>query len=243
VKENTIAVIIPTYNEADNITLTIENILTLGGNFFILVIDDNSPDGTSLIVRKLKEKYANLDLIVTTRRLGFRNAYQEGFKYAFTKGYDIVIQMDADLSHPYTSIPLMIELLDEYDLIIGSRYIKGARIYDCSLARRLLSWMANIFARLILGLSVKDSTSGFRCIKRSALEKIDFDVISSQGFFFNTEMLMQLFLKKAKIIEYPIDFQGRHRGKSKMSLFIIFESFLKVILFGVKRIFKKCCFQ
>ncbi|MBP7089047.1 MAG: polyprenol monophosphomannose synthase [Candidatus Omnitrophica bacterium] len=238
-----IAVVIPTYNEVNNIAIIIEKIFSLGDNFFILVVDDNSPDGTSKVVKDLQGKYPALDLITRKERLGLGNAYKDGFRYILEKNYNVIVQIDADLSHPYSCIMPMISLLDKYDLVIGSRYVKGGNIYNWPLSRIILSRLGNIFAKLMLGLPARDLTSGFKCIKGSVLEKIDCEAMSSQGYFFQIELILRSFLKGLKIVEYPITFQGRSKGKSKLSLYIFFESFLKVTIFGVKRIFKKCCYQ
>lgn len=238
-----IAVVIPTYDEVNSIAIIIEKIFSLGDNFFVLVVDDNSPDGTSRVVKDLQRKYPALDLIIRKERLGLGNAYKDGFRYILERKYDVIVQIDADLSHPTSCIMPMISLLDKYDLIIGSRYIKGGGIHNWPLGRIILSRLGNIFAKFMLGLPARDLTSGFKCIKRSVLEKIDCNAMSSQGYFFQIELTFRSFLKGINIAEYPIIFQGRSKGKSKLSLYIFFESFLKVILFGVKRIFKKCCFQ
>jgi dolichol-phosphate mannosyltransferase len=239
-QDKNIAIIIPTFNEVNNIAVIIEKIFSLEGNFFILVVDDDSPDKTSQKVRDLQKDYPNLDLITKPYRLGLKSAYLEGFEYALSRRYDLIIQIDADLSHPYTCIPPMLKLLDRYDLVIGSRYIKGAGVYNWPLNRVLLSRLGNIFAKFMLQLPVNDLTSGFKCMKRSVLESIDFDTILSEGYFFQIEMVFRAFLKGIRIVEYPIRFQGRSKGISKMSLRIIFEAIYRVVVLWFKKTFKKC---
>jgi len=231
-----IIVIIPTYNEVGNVTFLIEDIFSLGLNLSILVVDDNSPDGTSQQVEMLQKQYGNLFLIKRPCRRGLGSAYVEGFNYALSKGYDLVIQMDADLSHDFRCIPEMIKLLSDCSLVLGSRYIKGGGVSNWPFTRILLSRSANIFSRILLGVPINDLTSGFKCIKHDVLEKIDINSIVSKGYAFQIEMVYRAYLKGFKIIEYPIIFKGRRHEKSKMSLEIIIEAFFRVIILCFNRI-------
>lgn len=238
-----IIVIIPTYNEVGNVAFLIEDIYSLGLNLSILVVDDNSPDGTSQRVAGLQEKYSRLFLLTRRCRMGMGSAYVEGFKYALGNGYNVIIQMDADLSHDFRSIPRMINLLSDYSLVLGSRYIKGGGVSSWPLTRILLSRFANIFSRILLRVPVNDLTSGFKCMRRNVLEEIDINNIVSKGYAFQVEMVYRTFLKGFKIIEYPIVFKGRRHEKSKMSPGIIIEAFFRVIglcFNRISRLFKQC---
>lgn len=225
-----IAVVIPTYNEAKNIDILISKLMEVHPSLSIIIVDDNSPDGTAGIVKRLQNIYKNLYLVVRDKKRGLGGAYIEGFKYSLRKGYDVIIQMDADLSHLPSYIPEMLNLLREYDLVIGSRYTKKGGVLNWSLSRILLSRAANGFAKILLCLPINDSTSGFKAVRKTVLENIDFITITSRGYAFQIEMVFRAFLKNFKIIEYPIIFQGRRNEKSKMSLGVIVEAFLKVIL-------------
>ncbi|MFH2145751.1 MAG: polyprenol monophosphomannose synthase [Candidatus Omnitrophota bacterium] len=236
-KINTI-VVIPTYNEADNIENIIEQIFSLGVDIAILVVDDNSPDGTAGKIEKLQNCCPRLYLIKRKYKLGLSSAYMEGFKFALRGGYDIAIQMDADLSHSPKDIPKMLCLLNEYDLVIGSRYIRGSNINEWPISRVILSKSANIFSRIMLDIPINDLTGGFKCIKRKVLEDIVWDKINSKGYVFQIEMICQALRKGAKIVEYPIEFKKRKKGHSKLSLGIIIEAFFEILrltLHNIKR--------
>lgn len=233
-KKNTI-VIIPTYNEAKNISFLIKAIFFHYPEFFILIVDDDSPDGTSRQVRKLQNEYPNLYLITRERRLGLGSAYIEGFKYALEKEYEVIIQMDADFSHSPEYISSMVSLSSDYDLIIASRYIKGGGTSNWPLLRRALSKTANIFSKALLRLPVNDLTSGFKVIKRTVLEEINFNTITSKGYSFQIEMIYRVCSAGFRVIEYPIVFNDRNNEKSKMSFGIIIEAFFKVVFLCIKR--------
>ena len=234
IKEKTI-VISPTYNESKNISLLIERLFFLGG-VDVLVVDDNSPDGTSEQVEKLQKRFSRLFLIKRKSRLGMGSAYVEGFNYALKHGYDVVIQMDADLSHDFRRIPEMIRLLSDCSLVLGSRYIRGGGVSNWPFTRILLSRSANIFSRILLAIPINDLTSGFKCIKRSVLEEIDINTIVSKGYVFQIEMIYRTFMNGFSIVEYPIIFKGRRHEKSKMSLAIIIEAFFRVVILCFGRI-------
>ena len=177
-------IIIPTYNEAENIERIIEEIFKLTLDIDILVVDDNSPDGTSKIVEEITGRDHKVSLIKRKAKMGLGTAYVAGFKYAIQKKYDYVFEMDADFSHDPKEIPNFLEKIREYDLVIGSRYIKGVNIVNWPLRRLILSYGANIYTRLITGLPVKDSTGGYKCFRRKVLESIDLDKIHSGGYAF-----------------------------------------------------------
>lgn len=240
VKEENIIIITPTYNEADNISLFLKKLFSLDLNLSVLVVDDNSPDGTHAEVRRLQAEYPNLHLIVRKEKLGMGSAYIEGFKHALKEGYDIVVQMDADLSHEPSCIPGMLDLLKEYDMVIGSRYIKGGGVSNWALDRVLLSRFANIFAKTLLGVPINDMTSGFKCIRAEVLEGIGFNNIALKGYAFQIELIFRSWLGGFKIIEYPIIFQERKYERSKMSLAITVEAFFRVISLSIKRLLQGC---
>lgn len=225
-----IAVVIPTYNEAKNVDILINKLKNTYPSLSVIIVDDNSPDGTAGIVKRLQNTYKNLYLVVRDKKKGLGSAYIDGFKYSLERGYDVIIQMDADLSHSPFYIPKMVDLLRGYDLVIGSRYIKKGGVFNWPFSRILLSRAANGFAKILLCLPINDSTSGFKAVRKTVLENIDFITITSRGYAFQIEMVFRAFLKNFKIIEYPIIFQGRRNEKSKMSLGVIVEAFLKVIL-------------
>jgi len=230
-----ILIIIPTYNEKDNITCLLEKVYSLETDLSVLIVDDNSPDGTAQAVVKLQGKYPNLYLITRKCKMGLGSAYIKGFRYALENRYDIIIQMDADLSHLPEYIPHMLNLLKGHDLVIGSRYIKAGGVSGWPLHRIVLSRCANIISKKALRIPINDLTSGFKCIKRHVLEKVDFNVISAKGYAFQVEMVYTIFKRKFNIIEYPIVFQGRKKERSKMSSGIIAEAFFKVIFLALKR--------
>ena len=228
-------VIIPTYNEAKNTSFIVERIFSLNSNFSVLIVDDNSPDGTAGIVRRLQQKYSRLYLMRRKCKMGLGSAYREGFKYAIERNYDVIVQMDGDLSHSPEYILEVVSLLKDYDLVVGSRYVEGGSIKDWSFLRRLLSRLANLFSKYLLKVPVNDLTSGFKCMKKGVLEGIDFENIKSRGYAFQIEMVYLAYLKGFKIAEYPIIFRGRRHEKSKMSFGIVVEAFFRVLKLVLSR--------
>ncbi len=223
-------VIIPTYNEKENIESIIDAVSSLGVHFDIMVIDDNSPDGTGDIVRGLQEKYKNLKLIEREEKLGLGTAYITGFKWALQQGYDIIYEMDADFSHnPKDLERLYRECMDGVDLAIGSRYISGVNVVNWPLGRVLMSYMASIYVRLITGMKIKDTTAGFKAYKREVLETIDLDNIRSRGYAFQIEMKFTTWKFGFRVKEIPIIFTERQEGASKMSGGIFNEALWGVI--------------
>jgi dolichol-phosphate mannosyltransferase len=224
-------IIVPTYNEADNIQLLIEKILSLNLNFDILVVDDNSPDGTSNIVKELCNSSSKLFLISRTSKSGLGSAYVTGFKWALEKKYSYIFEMDADMSHdPLDLINLKNELIeDECDMVIGSRYLNGVSVVNWPLTRIFLSYFANLYVRIITGMSIKDSTSGYVGYKYEALNSLDLDKIQFNGYAFQIEMKYKLWRKNYKLKEYQIIFVNRKFGNSKMDKSIIFEAITGVL--------------
>lgn len=218
--------IIPTYNEKENISALASAIFEHMPETSILVVDDNSPDGTGKIVQDLSQKYPRLMLHQRTQDRGFGRSYLDGFnKIKSDPRYETIVMMDADFSHDPLAVPAMLSKLESYDLVVGSRYVKGGRIDNWkSKKRKILSRFANIYARTILGVPVNDVTTGFMCFRKSVLDKIDLDSIKSDGYAFLVEMKYRVFKAGYKICEHPIVFNERREGQSKMSTKVIWES-------------------
>ncbi len=218
-------IVIPTYNEAENIENLVERILLLGiENLDILIVDDSSPDGTADIVEKLMEKHSNIHLMKRAKKSGLGTAYVAGFKYALENGYDYIFEMDADFSHNPEEIPNFLNKMKECDLVIGSRYVTGVNVINWPLSRLILSVGANKYTQIITGLPVKDCTGGFKCFRREVLEKINLDDIRSDGYSFQIEVNFKAWKKGFRICEIPIVFTDREAGSSKMSKKIIREA-------------------
>ena len=221
-------VIIPTFNEAENVPRIIDDILNLDVEVDILFVDDNSPDGTGKIVEEITKNNHKISLIKREKKMGLGSAYVAGFKYALKREYDNIFEMDADLSHDPKEIPNLLEKIKDYDLVIGSRYIKGINVINWPLRRLILSYGANIYTRIITGIPLKDSTGGYKCFRRKVLENIDLNKIHSEGYAFQIEMNYKTWKKGFRIIEIPIIFMDRTEGKSKMSRKVVREAILIV---------------
>ena len=233
-----ILIIIPTYNEAVNIQGIIEEIFKLNLNIDILVVDDNSPDGTSKIVEEIARRDHKVNLIKRKAKMGLGTAYITGFKYAIERKYDYIFEMDADFSHDPKEIPNFLETIKDYDLVIGSRYIKGVNVVNWPMRRLILSYGANIYTRLITGMPVKDSTGGYKCFRRKVLESIDLDKIHSGGYAFQIEINYKAWKKGFRLTEIPIVFVDRIEGRSKMSKKIVREAVWMVWKLRLLGIFK-----
>lgn len=232
-------VIIPTYNEEENIEKIIEAISSLELKFDILVIDDNSPDGTGDIVKNLMQQHKNLNLINRKAKLGLGTAYITGFKWAIERGYDIIYEMDADFSHnPDDLMRLHDTCMNGVDLAIGSRYISGVNVVNWPLGRVIMSYMASIYVRMVTGLKVKDTTAGFKAYKREVLETIDLDNIRSRGYAFQIEMKFTTWKFGFRIKEIPIIFTERQEGASKMSGGIFNEALWGVLKMKFRSYFR-----
>ena len=230
-------IISPTYNEKKNITSLIESVFSINQDYHILIIDDNSPDGTATLVKELQLKYKNLFLEERPGKAGLGTAYKYGFKWALNKDYDKIIQMDADLSHDPKEIKEMVRLLNNYDLIIGSRYIDGVSVVHWPIKRLILSYGANVYARIVTGLPIKDSTGGFKAWKRKVIDSIDINDVKSQGYSFQIEMNWRAWQKKFSIFEHPIIFADRTIGESKMSKKIMFEAIIVIWRMRIWKLF------
>jgi len=223
-----VMVLIPTYNEKDTIQSIINQIFSQNPYFFVTIIDDNSSDGTGQIAEGLKEVFKNLHAIHRKGKLGLGTAYIEGFRYALAQGMDFVIQMDADFSHDPKYLKDFLNETDNYDVLIGSRYVNGVRVDNWPFKRLLLSKFANIYVKLVTGMPLEDATSGFKCIKIEAIKALNLNKIMSNGYAFQIEVVFKLFRKGFKIKELPIVFYEREQGRSKMSKRIVFEAVWKV---------------
>lgn len=217
-------VVIPTYNEADNIPTLVPKILAFGKHFEVLVVDDHSPDDTAGIVKMLRDTDSRVHLIERSEKLGLGTAYVAGFKYALEKGFDFVFEMDADFSHDPNDLPKLLHKAEEYDLVIGSRYVSGVNVVNWPMRRLMLSYLANMYTRYITGMPVRDATGGFKCYRRKVLENIDLDSIHSNGYAFQIETNYIAWKKGFKVCEFPIVFVDRRAGKSKMSGNIMYEA-------------------
>lgn len=226
-------VIIPTYNEKENIEKMIDKVFSLSKPFHLLVIDDNSPDGTADLVKAAQNKYPQqLFLIERTGKLGLGTAYITGFKWALEKDYEYVFEMDADFSHNPNDLIRLLDACEKggADVSIGSRYTKGGRVENWPIGRILMSYFASVYVRLILWINIKDTTAGFKCYRRAVLEKINFDKIRFTGYAFQVEMKYTAWLQGFKLVEVPITFIDRVLGQSKMSTKIFKEAFIGVFL-------------
>ena len=216
--------IIPTYNEIANIKNIITASLAQSPDLYILVIDDNSPDGTAKAVKELMENEPHINLIERPKKMGLGSAYVQGFKYALKNDYDYILEMDADFSHNPADIPRLLEAAKKYDVVIGSRYCQGVNIINWPFRRLLISYFASKYVRIITGMPVKDPTSGFKCFRRRVLEAINLDSILSDGYAFQIEMNFRAWVKGFTIYEIPIIFTERKDGVSKMSSQIVWEA-------------------
>ncbi|MCX7909348.1 MAG: polyprenol monophosphomannose synthase [Ignavibacteria bacterium] len=231
-------VIIPTYNEAENIEKLIDKIFQVVPEINILIVDDNSPDGTASIVEKLMEKDPRINLIKRPGKLGLGTAYIEGFKFALQKDYEAIFEMDADFSHNPEDLPRFLEALQDSDLVIGSRYLTGVNVINWPLSRLILSYFANLYTRFITGMPVKDATGGFKCFRASALRKINLDKVKTNGYGFQIEMNFRFWASGFRLKEIPIIFVDRRNGVSKMNKKIIFEAIFLVWKLKLCKIFK-----
>ena len=230
-------IIIPTYNEKENIEKIINAIFSLEKDFHILIIDDGSPDGTAKIVKRLQKKYnKNLFLEERKGKLGLGTAYIHGFKWALRKTYEYIFEMDADFSHNPKDLIRLYKA--DSDLAIGSRYIKGVNIVNWPMSRLLMSFFASKYVKLITGMPIHDSTAGFKCYKRKVLETIQFNKLQFVGYAFQIEMKFKTWKYNFKITEVPVIFTDRTEGTSKMSGGIFFEAFIGVIQMKIKSYFR-----
>jgi len=228
-------VIIPTYNERANIEALVKALLAQD-NIEIIIVDDNSPDGTGQIADELSRRHPGVHVIHRPAKLGLGTAHIAGFRKALAMGADRILTMDADFSHHPRYIPALLAGSQSCDLVIGSRYVEGGGTLGCNLARRLLSWGGNAFARLVLGLKARDCTAGFRCYRREVLQSIDLGQVFSDGYSFLIEMLYKCQQGGWRIGEVPILFENRRRGASKISRREVFKAAYTVLRLGCERV-------
>ncbi|HLT06195.1 MAG TPA: polyprenol monophosphomannose synthase [Cyclobacteriaceae bacterium] len=234
-------VIIPTYNEIENISDIIQSVMALKGSFEVLIIDDGSPDGTAKAVKSLQTLYpGRLHLIERPGKMGLGTAYITGFKYALEKGYAYIFEMDADFSHNPADLVRLYEACaeDGYDMSVGSRYITGVNVVNWPMGRVLMSFFASKYVQFITGIPIKDTTAGFKCYSRKVLEAINLDKIKFIGYAFQIEMKFTAWKMGFRIVEVPIIFTDRTKGSSKMSKHIFREAVFGVIYMKVKSWFK-----
>ncbi len=235
-------VIIPTYNEAENVEAIINAVFSLDSAFDVLIVDDNSPDKTHEIVQRLQKTYPErLHLEVRKEKSGLGTAYIHGFKWCLEKGYTYIFEMDADFSHNPKDLERLYKAckVDGADMAIGSRYVKGVNVVNWPIGRVILSYMASKYVRLITGMKIYDTTAGFVCYHRNVLEALDLDEIKFIGYAFQIEMKFNAYRKKFKIVEVPIVFTDRVRGESKLSKSIISEAVFGVLKMKYRSLFKK----
>jgi dolichol-phosphate mannosyltransferase len=217
-------VIIPTYNELENIQNIIPEILRQDDRLEVLVVDDNSPDGTADVVKRMMAENPRIHILEREKKMGLGTAYVAGFRYAIGEDFDFVFEMDADFSHDPNVLPKFLEAIQDYDLVLGSRYIEGVNVVNWPMKRLLLSYFANQYSRIVTGLPVRDATGGFKCFRLEVLKAIDLDRVHSNGYSFQIEMSFKAWKKGFRVHEIPIIFMDRRVGVSKMNKQIVREA-------------------
>lgn len=217
-------VIVPTYNERDNIGPMLDKVLGLPWALDILIVDDNSPDGTAAVVQERMKTEPRVHLLQRPGKLGLGSAYRDGFRYALDHGAQYVFEMDCDFSHDPEAIGQFLDAIEDADIVLGSRYLKGVTVVNWPLSRLILSYSANLYTRIITGMPLADATGGFKCFRRRALEGIRLDRVKSEGYSFQIEMSYRCWRRGFRIKEIPIVFTDRRVGVSKMSRKIIWEA-------------------
>ncbi len=232
-------IIIPTYNELENIQLLIPELMALDPAIRVLVVDDNSPDGTGKLVDNMASENDRISVLHRPAKLGLGSAYVAGFKYAVQQDVDCVFEMDADFSHDPAMIPEFIEQIKSCDVVIGSRYISGINVVNWPMSRLLLSYFANIYTRLVTGMTIRDATSGYKCFRREVLENIELDDVRSDGYAFQIEMNFRCWRKGYRLQEIPIIFVDRRSGTSKLSQGVINEAVWIVWWLRIQGLFRR----
>ncbi|MGZ0712654.1 polyprenol monophosphomannose synthase (plasmid) [Coraliomargarita sp. W4R53] len=231
---NTTLTIIPTYNELENIEGVVNRVLAAGRSD-VLVVDDSSPDGTGTLADRLALKHAGVSVLHRTTKEGLGPAYLAGFAWGRERGYAVLVEMDADGSHQPESLPAMLDALETADIVLGSRWVPGGSVVNWPLRRKILSRGGNLYARLALGIDVRDATGGYRAYRTSALDTIGLDGVASQGYCFQLDLLWRGLERGLRVTELPITFIEREHGVSKMSGNIVRESLWNVTMWGVRR--------
>jgi dolichol-phosphate mannosyltransferase len=230
-------IIIPTYNELENLPKLLPAVLSKDISVNVLIVDDNSPDGTAAFVENEMKSNDRIHLLKRSSKQGLGTAYIAGFKYALKNGFDLIFEMDADFSHDPNEIPKFLEEIKNSDLVLGSRYITGVNVINWPMRRLLLSWFANLYTRAITGMSVHDATGGYKCFRKEVLQAIDLNKVTSNGYAFQIEMTFKAWKKGFRIKEIPIIFVDRVKGNSKMSKKIVREAVTMVWKLRLKSIF------
>jgi dolichol-phosphate mannosyltransferase len=223
-----VLIVMPTYNERENVPAIVPMVLSQHPGIHVLIVDDNSPDGTGELADEMSARDERIQVLHRSGKLGLGTAYIAGFKWALERDYDLVFEMDSDFSHNPDHIPQFLEAAQEYDLVLGSRYLKGVTVVNWPMSRLLLSFFANKYSRFVTGLPFSDTTGGFKCYRRSVLQSIDLDAIRSEGYSFQIETSFRAWRKGFKIGEITIVFTDRSEGSSKMSGKIIREAVWRV---------------
>jgi len=231
-----VAVIIPTYNERDNIEIITSRVRATVPDAHVLVVDDNSPDGTGEIADKLAGEDSHVHVLHRAGKAGLGAAYIAGFRWALEQGYGALVEMDADGSHQPEELPRLLDALASADLVLGSRYVPGGAVRNWARSRELLSRAGNTYARLMLGFTLKDATGGYRAFRAATLRRIGLDSVNSQGYCFQIDLARRTILAGLTVTEVPITFVERERGTSKMSNAIVAEAFWRVGLWGIARL-------
>jgi dolichol-phosphate mannosyltransferase len=237
VKTQRAVIIFPTYNERENIEKIVHAVLPLDPRIHVLIVDDNSPDGTGEIADRLAKQMDKVFVLHREVKEGLGKAYIAGFKWAVEQQFDFVFEMDADFSHGPEYIKDFLREIQNHDLVIGSRYISGVNVINWPMSRLLLSYFANVYTRIVTGLPLRDATGGYKCFRRQVLEEIDLDRVRSSGYAFQIEMSMRAWKKKFRLKEIPIIFFDRVAGQSKMSKKIMFEAIWMVWALRLKALF------
>ena len=232
-------IIVPTYNELENIRRLLPELMALGPDIRVLVVDDNSPDGTGKLADELAAENERISVLHRPGKLGLGSAYVAGFKYAIQQDVDCVFEMDADFSHDPAMIPEFIEEIASCDVVIGSRYISGINVVNWPMSRLLLSYFANIYTRLVTGMTIRDTTSGYKCFRREVLEHIELDDVRSDGYAFQIEMNFRCWQKGYRLREIPIIFVDRRSGTSKLSRGVINEAVWIVWWLRLQRLLRR----
>jgi len=223
-----VVIVVPTYNEIENVERLVESVCSYQPGINILFVDDSSPDGTATLIKKMQQKRNCIHLLERPVKEGLGRAYIAGFKVALKKGFQYIFEMDADFSHDPKEIPNFLKAIEDNDLVLGSRYIKGVNVVNWPLRRLLLSYFANMYTRIVTGLPIQDATGGFKCFRREVLENIDLDKIDSNGYGFQIELSFKAWKKGYRVKEIPIIFVDRQFGESKLSKNIMWEAIFLV---------------
>lgn len=229
-----IVMVVPTYNEAENLAVLVERLLAAQPSVDVLVVDDNSPDGTGEVADGLAAMHDGVQVLHRSEKTGLGAAYLEGFRTALAMGYDVIGEMDADGSHQPEQLQALIDALDGADMVLGSRWVPGGSVVNWPLGRQILSRGGNLYVRLLLGIDTRDATGGFRLFRRSTLEAIDLDSVESTGYVFQTDLVWRVLQLGLVLREVPIEFVERERGDSKMSGPVARESLRRVTGWGIR---------